>query len=400
MNAALRVQELRSEQAARAARERAVAQEMSLIMEKRDTLIQYRADMAKAMGKAKMAASPTVLVPGADGAGTFEMPNPNPLSEEDATFQNIIPVIAKYEPDKVPEALRMLATARYQKEFTPTSGEVTTPDGRTIPFVKTSRGGAQLVGESTVETITDPNTGRGITGMRSATGSFKPFAQDISQRQLTKWAIDKAPELMEMREDGTAFLPPENFNEAARRSGLGQTFKTQMLEQMQATAGAFEVGQKLLPLLTPENVGIRGATARLKDATLGQVFPNMKTGSSSEMMAVSKNFMAGLVRALRSDGNIGIQERQELIAGMPTPDQLLSSVQDSKVKLATQLELAAIKSRASANTLGKPITPFFLKLEEIEQMVGSGQFTAEEAARLWQNNAWNLIGTIRAQVQE
>ena len=129
------------------------------------------------------------------------------------------------------------------------------------------------------------------------------LAQDISQRQLTKWAIDKAPELMEMRDDGTAFLPPQNFNEAARRSGLGQTFKTQMLEQIAATAGAFETGQKLLPLLTPENVGVRGAVSRLKDAAIGQINPNMKTGTSSEMLATSKAFMAGLVRALRSDGN-------------------------------------------------------------------------------------------------
>jgi hypothetical protein len=156
----------------------------------------------------------------------------------------------------------------------------------------------------------------------------------------------------------------------------------------------------VLPLLTPENVGVRGAVSRLKESALGQINPNMKVGSSTEMLATSKAFMAGLVRALRSDGNIGIQEREELIAGMPTPDKLLSSVQDSKVKLAAQLELAAIKSRASANNLGKPITPYFLKIEEIEQMIASGQLTAEEAAKLWQGNAWNLINTIRTQVQE
>lgn len=399
MNAALRIQELQSQRAAQAARERAIAQEMAITMEKRDLMIQYRADMAKAIGSAQMLSSPTVPVMGPRGTAVH-VENPNPLSTEDAAFQKILPVVARYEPDKVPEVLRGIATAKYQREFTPTAGEVETPDGRKIPFVKTSRGGAQLVGESTVETIADPTTGRGISGIRSATGAFRPLAQDISQRQLTKWAIDKAPELMEMREDGTAFLPPQNFNEAARRSGLGQAFKTQMLEQIAATQGAFETGQKLLPLLTPENVGVRGAAQRLRDATLGQINPNMKTGTSSEMLATSKAFMAGLVRALRSDGNIGIQEREELIAGMPTPDKLLSSVQDSKVKLAAQLELAAIKSRASANTLGKPITPFFLKVEEIEQMIQSGQLTAEEAKKVWDNNAWNLIGTIRAQVQE
>lgn len=404
MNAALRMQELRSEQAARAARERAVVQEMAITMEKRNHEIQYRADMAKAVNAARMESSEEILVPGLDGAGTFSIPNPKRLTDVQAAMKHILPVVAAREPEKVPAVLEGIMRAEYQQEqrqnFTPTAGSVQTPDGRQIPFVKTSPRSAQLVGESTIQTITDPTTGKAVTGVQSATGGFKPLAQDISQRQLTKWAIDKAPELMEMRDDGTAFLPPQNFNEAARRANLGQSFKTQMLEQMQATAGAFETGQKLLPLLTPENVGVRGAVSRLKEATVGQVIPGMKVGTSSEMLATAKAFMAGLVRALRSDGNIGIQEREELIAGMPTPDKLLSSVQDSKVKLATQIELAAIKSRASANALGKPITPFFLKLEEIEQMVGSGQFTAEEAAKLWQNNAWNLIGTIRAQVQE
>lgn len=401
--ASMRMQELRSQEAARRMRERAVAQEMEMMMEKRDLQIQYRADMAKAVGAAQMRASETVPVMGPNGV-VGQTKNPNPISQEDAAFQHVLPVIAKYEPEKVPEALRAIATSKYQQrqneDFTPTSGSVTTPDGRTIPFVKTSPRSAQLVGESTVETITDPTTGKGVSGVRSATGAFKPLPQNIEQRQIAKWALDKAPELMEMREDGTAFLPPQNFNEAARRSGLGQTFKTQMLDQMQAAGGAFETGQKLLGLLTPENVGVRGAVSRLKDATLGQINPNMKTGTSSEMLATSKAFMAGLVRALRSDGNIGIQEREELIAGMPTPDKLLSSVQDSKVKLAAQLELAAIKSRASANALGKPITPYFLKIEELEQMIASGQLTAEEAAKMWQGNAWNLIGTIRSQVQE
>jgi hypothetical protein len=403
LNASLRIQELRSQKAAQAARERAVAQEMALIMEKRNTMIQYRADMEKAIGSAQMVSGSTVPVFGPNGA-VGSVPNPNPISTEDAAFQHVLPVVARYEPDKVPEVLRGIATAKYQQdqrqEFTPTAGEVQTPDGRRIPFVKTSPRSAQLVGESTVETVNDPSTGKQVTGVRSATGGFKPLPQNIEQRQIAKWAMDRAPELMVMRDDGTAYLPPENFNEAARRSGLGQTFKTQMLEQMAATQGAFETGQKLLPLLTPENVGVRGAVSRLKESALGQINPNMKVGSSTEMLATSKAFMAGLVRALRSDGNIGIQEREELIAGMPTPDKLLSSVQDSKVKLAAQLELAAIKSRASANNLGKPITPYFLKIEEIEQMIASGQLTAEEAAKLWQGNAWNLINTIRTQVQE
>jgi hypothetical protein len=125
----------------------------------------------------------------------------------------------------------------------------------------------------------------------------------------------------------------------------------------------------------------------------------MKASESSEMLSVARNFNARLVKTLRSDGNIGVKELDSILAGMPSPENMISSVQESKIKLAAQLEMAAMKSRASANTLGRPITPFFLKVDEIEQMIQSGQLTAEEAAKLWSNNAWNLIGTIRSQVQ-
>jgi hypothetical protein len=63
------------------------------------------------------------------------------------------------------------------------------------------------------------------------------------------------------------------------------------------------------------------------------------------------------------------------------------------------LELAAIKSRAAANTLGRQITPFFLKINEIEQMVISNSITPEEGAALWNNNAWHLVEQIRSDVQ-
>lgn len=399
VGASLRIQELRSQRAAQAARERAVAQEMSLMMEKRDLQIQYRADMAKAIGKAQMAASPQILVPGADGAGTFEMPNPHRISEEDAAFQNILPVVAKYEPDKVPEVLRGIATAKYQREFAPTTGSVETPSGKKVEFVKTSRGSAQLVGDSQIETVTDPTTGRTVTGMRSPTGTFKPLPQDIERRQYNQWALKNAPDLMRETEDGRFELPPENFNEAARRSNLNPAFKKDLMENMQSAGDTFEVGQKFVSLLKPENVGVRGAISRLKGDTLGQVFPNMKASESSEMLSVARNFNAKLVKTLRSDGNIGVKELESILAGMPSPEDWISSVPESKIKLAAQLEMAAMKSRSSANTLGRPITPYFMKMEEIEQMIQSGQMTAEEAAKLWQNNAWNLIGTIRSQVR-
>jgi hypothetical protein len=290
--------------------------------------------------------------------------------------------------------------------FKPTAGTITMPDGTAQQYVNTSRNQAQLVTQPEIQNITNPATGAVTPMVRTGPNSFRPIPQDIGARQqrtmVAKWALENAPELMTMDpETGFASLPPENFNEAARRSGIPGAVKTQLTEQMQGAASAFEVGRKLLPLLTPENVGVRGMIGRkIEEQGLAQLFPGMKIGSATETLSVASNFRAGLVRALRSDGNINKDEREQIIEGLPTPDQMLSSVQDSKVKLAAQIEMAAMKSRAAANALGRPITSFFLKPNEIEQMIGSGQLTGEQAAQLWSQNAWNLIAEIRKEVQK
>lgn len=411
----LRFQQLQANQTLIRLREQAAAKELQLLIQKNDHEIQYRADMAKAVASAQMASSPTINVPMPDQEGLGDMappvmpiPNPSPLTKEQAAFRFIVPTVAKYDPEKVPDVLQNIALAEYrlktESEFTPTAGQVTTPGGETMDFVKTSPRSAQLVIKPSVETIVNPETGKKTEILRTGTSSGRVIPQDIEGRQqrtmMAKWALQHAPELMEIDEDGVARLPAQNFNEAARRAGIPSGVKTDMMQQIAATAGAFEVGRKLLPLLTPENVGVRGMLSRkLEEQGLAQIFPGMKIGSATETLSVASNFRAGLVRALRSDSNINKDEREQIIEGLPTPENMLSSVQDSKIKLATQLELAAIKSRAAANSIGKPITPFYLKIDEIEQMIQSGSLKAEEGAMLWNNNAWRLIELIRQEVQ-
>lgn len=391
-------------QAVRRVQEQAAVQQMQFLMEQRNLEIQERADMAKAVQSAQMATMPTVMVPGPNGEGSFEVPNPQPLSQEEAAFRFVLPTVAKYRPDKVPNVIESIATAKY-RNFNPRGEQVTLPGGGTVQGIRTSPNQFTPVIDPTVQTLQRPD-GSTVDVIRSGTSGVRPIPQDIGARQqktmMAKWALENAPELMVIDPDtGFASLPPENFNEAARRSGIPSAVKTQMNEQMVNAAAAFDVGRKLMPLLTPQNVGVPGAFQRtIVDKGLAQVFPQMRIGTSTEMLSVASNFRAGLVRALRSDGNINKDEREQIIEGLPTPDQMMSSVQDSKVKLATQIELAAIKSRSAANTLGKPITPFYLNLPEIEQMVGSGSVTPEEGAQLWNSSAWNFIDTIRADVQK
>jgi hypothetical protein len=253
------MQELRSEAALRRLREQAAAEELRMNIEKNNLAIQERADMQKAVRAAQDVSSPTIMVPGVDGSGTFEIPNPNPLTKEQAAMRFVLPVVAQYRPDKVPDFLEGVALAEYRKKtenFQPSGKTITLPQsGRVVEGIQTSPNTFTPVIEPEITQKVDPATGRPVSILRTGTSSARTIPTDVEGRQqrvgLTKWALQNAPELMETDENGMVFLPPEKFNEAARRSGIPGAVKTSMAEQMAATAGAFEVGRKLLPLLTP-----------------------------------------------------------------------------------------------------------------------------------------------------
>lgn len=110
MNRDLRYQELKSQDALRRVQERAAAQEMELQLEKRNQQIQYQAEMAQGMSAAGIMSSPVVMTP------MGPIPNPNPITEEQAIMRNILPVIGKYEPAKVVPIMENMALRRVQME--------------------------------------------------------------------------------------------------------------------------------------------------------------------------------------------------------------------------------------------------------------------------------------------
>lgn len=106
-----RIQELRSMDAARQAQERATAQTMAMQLEARNRAIDYSAKMSKALGMAQMASNPVVMVPGV-GA----VPNPNPMPEDRAVMQFVMPVVGEFEPGKVVPMMQDIALRRVQME--------------------------------------------------------------------------------------------------------------------------------------------------------------------------------------------------------------------------------------------------------------------------------------------
>src|SRR5687768_12131312 len=110
LNRDLRHQELKSQDALRRVQERAAVQEMELQLQARTQQIQYQADMAKGMQAASMMSSPVVMTP------MGPIPNPQLLTEEQAIMRNVLPVIGKYQPDKVVPLMETMALRRVQMD--------------------------------------------------------------------------------------------------------------------------------------------------------------------------------------------------------------------------------------------------------------------------------------------
>lgn len=253
--------------------------------------------------------------------------------------------------------------------------------------------------------VSNPVTGEQVPILKKGPRSAQPIAQDAGKRQehmaMLNWALKNAPDLMKIDEStGQAFLPPENFTEASKRASLTTSTKGKNEQQMQDTESVFYFGKKLLPLLTSENVGVRGAISRnLIENGAGMLFPWMKIGEATETLSVAKEFNAALIKTLRSDGNIAEAERKSIEGALPSAEQLLKSPQAAKIQLATQLERAGTLSRVSAQRLGKPVAPFFMTWDELRKLVADGKISFEESKRLWDNNAWKMIDSIKAEVQ-
>ncbi len=398
MNTDLRRQQLISEDRSRRLQEAQTAQHMSMLMEEHSKQVDYAAAMAKAAGQISLSTAPTIPDEGPDGI--VDVPNPNRLSFVDAQAKFALPVLAKYDP-KLYEAQAL----RQEKNdsFTPGFTELTDPSGKTHIVFQQSKNASQLLPtDPTISTITGPD-GNDVQVFNPGKGASKLMPQDIGERQrsvaVLKFAMDKMPEKVQFDESGKAFVAPEDFPAIAKAAGITTGTRSKLEQADIDASNVFSIGQKLAPLLTPDNSGLRGLTSRLSEAAIGQLFPGMKIGKASETAAVATEFGAKLTRALRSDGNIAEPERESILSALPRPQDWKQSSQQAKVKLADALEQAGDTSRNGANMRGKPITSYWLKPEEIATAFKSGQITEAQADKFMENNAWRLIKTLRQTAQ-
>lgn len=422
MELSLRRQQFQSQSALRRLQEQQIAQAMALKMQENDLAIQFRADMAKAVQAAQDASSPTVTVPmqGAD-VGTsvsgsdmappvMTVDNPNPMRKIDAAMQFIAPVVAKYQPDKVGGFVNdlLLNEVRMQNErqFEPAIKQIPRPGGGTAEVLTTSPKSAQLMtpGPNIVEQDgqqfyqSGPNTFTRIP--ESASERQKAAFNRNQQADQLKFIRDNNPKVYAdlftnaplNPETGLPEVSPEAIATAAKSAGFQGGTLGQMEQQNISAENLVQVGKELFPLLTKENVGVRGF-ARRWGARLGlEDMPGFKDASNAEQAAtLGRVFVASIFRTLRSDSNINEREVRALEAAAPDPAKIITQPEVLKAQMSALLRNAAEKSRSNAVRMGRDVSPFFLTREEIIARGQAGQLTLEQAAQLQNNSAWKLI---------
>lgn len=410
-NNAYRMQQLRSEEATRRLEERFKAAQLSNLLQQQQLAIDERAEMAKATAALQAETLMTMPVQGPPVAGGAELPDVQqqlaPTAEQ--IVKHYLPVIGKYRPQEADNFLAntMLYDQRRRSEqFQPRAGAVTTPSGRTVEYFQGGPNSAQPVYQPGIVNLTDPETGKSTSVIQTG-NSVKQIPQDIEGRQLRVGDVRKLKDLpggaalLEWDDGKGAFVLPARNAEAAQKilssAGNITTPVRTMLEKQQAEVGkVFALGKQLAPLLTPENVGVKGMATRAFEGVAAQLVPGFKIGKATDTVATAKEFQAALIKGLKSDSNIAEPERKTLEVAFPTPQNWFEGAPQSKAKLATALHNWGTLSRNNAGILGKPIMPQWLTRDEIRTQLANQQIDEETADRLMEDNGWALIDALRA----
>jgi hypothetical protein len=417
---AMRMQELKSQQAYRQLQERQLAQTLAVQMEQHDLEVQRRADMTKAWTRVMADTAPTFEMPvdgppTADGTapGIALVPNPQAMALEDAMGKHVLPVIAQYDKTgrEAFDALAGIAKMKQDREqalHQPGFEVAKDPrTGREYSVFRSSRNSSQLVHQPEITSLTDPNTGKPVSVIQTG-NSIQKVGQDIEGRMLRVDDIKKlkdAPggaQLLEWDDAKGAFVLPAKNADAARKvltdaHGITTGTRTALEATGESAEGLAETGRKLLPLINERTVGVRGELTRLAQRTgLSMVVPGLENPEVAEADAYGRAFTAKVIRSLRSDGNINKDEVTRLESASNTISW--TTPNEAKARLAAFLDQSAVLARRSYSKLGKPPKDEFLTRDQIRDRVVSGELTAAEGAALYTKTIDSFVQSIRKEI--
>lgn len=412
----LRMQELQSMEAVRRQQERESAARMRVLLEKHKLDIDRQATLAK-----RTAQFITMIAPTIPGPTGLPMPNPMRVPVGTAGMLNFLDLAESPEHAATMMAQFGLANEREreaQQAGQPATIEtITTPSGRNLEVFNpgVGRGSRQLITPGP-EVITDDE---GNQFYQSGPNKFTRVPPDpaVRQREARTHAFQAsqlefleknapvawAKVLQDAPRDPVTKLPiptPEAIDAAAKVAGFEPGTKAKMEEQMVAAEDLFSTAREFLPLITKQNVGIRGAIQRW-GARLGMGGkPGFENANDAQKAAtMSRVFMASIFRTLRSDSNIAKPEVEALEAAAPDTTRFIDDPDSIKSQMAALLRNANNKDRNAAARMGKPVSNFFLTQPELEARIANGSLTPQQAADIYNRSAAALITALEASPQ-
>lgn len=205
--------------------------------------------------------------------------------------------------------------------------------------------------------------------------------------------------------NGNKIVPDDIVTELAKKAGLSQANITKLEGEEIGSENVFAIGRELLPLINENTTGAKAEVKRfLQRRGITTLFPSLDDPELSVAEAVGRRFSAGVVRALRSDSNIGIREQEALQHAAETINW--TTMASGRAKLANIVKQAADTSRRAAQTKGTPINPLFLTRGEIRARLAAGDFgdpsspeAANAAIAAFNNTAESFLQQINTPAQ-
>ncbi len=435
LEGSLRRQQLESQRELQKQQMAATAQHMALLLDQHNQQVQYQADMSKATAAALMeSATPsprdTTNDPGGESSdpsqGISIQSNPNSIEFLNAFAKNALPVVAKYQPDKVrdfqasitSDALNLakaqdeLKKARDEASFKPGYATTINPDtGKPETFWQGGPKSGQRIVQPSMQTFTDPVTGQTQEMIQTGPNSWRPKPQDVAQRSTDLANLKSRLDQQKQRhkviqesgiEDGlqesvdpttgavVTTEKPGAYEEALKRKAgaLVPSEKAKVQAQVLAGSKLADSAREMAQSFNDLNVGPVGAFQNIAEKL--KAMANLPIGdqSTTGTRAAMARFREGLASLGASQGlNAGTKQRLQLLMhNAPDAESFISGAPTVKLQTAEVLTQVANDMKENFIALQRPIPDQWEQPEKIRDRVANGEITAEEGRKLLSEN--------------
>lgn len=250
------------------------------------------------------------------------------------------------------------------------------------------------------ESVTVSDTETGATLVFGNKTNPTADVQDLQYLERLKQAVVNAP-TPEARASAQSALDDARvkLKVAPEATDATKAVQTRLEEQSAAAANAFTTAKQLIPFLADgSNSGLMGLEQRAQESVTSLLGGKLGSNSATEAAAINTRLKSELIGMARADGNLARSEKQveAIVSGMPDVTRWFHGASQAKVQLADAIGQIGDLSRANAKTLGKPISPEWLKPDEIVNMFASGKISRKQVDQLQQNNGWEIIRQLRS----